>query len=101
MAAVVVSSTKSGQMQIEDKSECHGHMQQETYSLQIVKSVITNNSRMHIKGIVLPNIKTSWKCTPTIQDIDEFGSSWEQIWRNLALDPLQWMGAVRMSPNSW
>ncbi len=95
MAAVVVSSTKSGQMQIEDKSECHGHMQQETFSLQIV------NSRMHIKGIVLPNIKTSWKYTPTIQDIDEFGSSWEQIWRNVALDPLQWMGAVRMSPNSW
>ncbi|XP_016386125.1 huntingtin-interacting protein 1-related protein-like [Sinocyclocheilus rhinocerous] len=27
MAAVVVSSAKSGQMQIENKSECHGHMQ--------------------------------------------------------------------------
>ncbi len=36
-----------------------------------------------------------------MQDIDEFVSSSEQIWRNVALhhllmDPLQWMGAVRM-----
>ncbi len=37
-----------------------------------------------------------------IQDADEFVSSSEQIWRNLALhhlltmDPLQWMGANRM-----
>ncbi len=36
-------------------------------------------------------------------DADEFISSSEQIWRNVALhhllvmDPLQWMGAVRMS----
>ncbi len=30
--------------------------------------------------------------------VNEFVSSWEQIWRNSALiqDPLQWMGAVRM-----
>uniref|UniRef100_A0A8C1KVP2 Huntingtin interacting protein 1 related a n=1 Tax=Cyprinus carpio TaxID=7962 RepID=A0A8C1KVP2_CYPCA len=45
MAAVVVSSTKSGQMQIENKSEFHGHM-------QIVKFVTTNNAGMHSKGIV-------------------------------------------------
>ncbi len=41
-------------------------------------------------------------------DADEFISSSEQIWRNVALhhllvmDPLQWMGAVRMSvQKSW
>ncbi len=35
----------------------------------------------------------------TIQDEDDFFSSSEKIWRNLAftpLDPLQWMGAVRI-----
>ncbi len=38
-----------------------------------------------------------------IQDVDEFVSSWEQFWRNVALHhtcsemyALQWMGAVRM-----
>ncbi len=40
--------------------------------------------------------------SPAIQDVDDFVSSSEQIWRNLAyvtcspVDPLQWMGAVRM-----
>ncbi len=32
---------------------------------------------------------------PAIQDVDEFVSSSEQIWRNASLH-LQWMGAVRM-----
>ncbi len=46
-------------------------------------------------------MKNCWKHIQAIQDVDEFVSSWEQIWRNLALhhlltmDPLQWMGAVR------
>ncbi len=34
-----------------------------------------------------------------IQDVDEFVSALEKIWRNLAyspMDPLQWMGAIRM-----
>ncbi len=46
----------------------------------------------------------NWKFTHprAIQDVDEFVSSSEQILRNLALhtcspmDPLQWMGAVRL-----
>ncbi len=44
-----------------------------------------------------------WKFThpQAIQDVNEFVSSLEQIWRNLALhhlltNRLQWMGAVRM-----
>ncbi len=45
-----------------------------------------------------------WKSTQmqAIHNVDEFVSSLEQIWMNLALrhglpmDPLQWMGAVRM-----
>ncbi len=56
------------------------------------------------KGIVHPKMHISWKCAypHVIQDVDEFVSSLEQIWRNLSLhhllisDPLQWMGAVRM-----
>jgi len=51
-----------------------------------------------------PKMHISWKCAfpHVIQDVDEFVSSLEQIWRNLSLnhllisDPLQWMGAVRM-----
>ncbi len=42
-----------------------------------------------------------WICTypQTIKDLDKVVISSKQIWRNLALhhlDPLQWMGAVRM-----
>ncbi len=46
-------------------------------------------------------MKNCWKHIQAIQDVDEFVSSREQSWRNLALhhlltmDPLQWMGAVR------
>ncbi len=41
----------------------------------------------------------------TIKDVDVFDSSSEQIWSNLdiifsPLDPLQWMGAVRMRVQS-
>ncbi len=41
----------------------------------------------------------------TIKDVDVFDSSSEQIWSNLEiifspLDPLQWMGAVRMRVQS-
>ncbi len=39
----------------------------------------------------------------TIQDVDDFASSSEQIWKKMMnyitcspVDPLQWMGAVRM-----
>ncbi len=43
-------------------------------------------------------MKIIWKCahSQAIQDVDEFVSSLEQIWRNLAFRHLQWMGAVRM-----
>ncbi len=43
-----------------------------------------------IKGIVHPKIKMYWKCAHphAIQDVDEFVSSWEQIWRNVALHQL-------------
>ncbi len=37
--------------------------------------------------------------------VDEFVSSWfGETWHYITcspVDPLQWMGAVRMSPNSW
>ncbi len=54
------------------------------------------------KGIVVhPKMKSCWEFThpQTIQDVDEFVSSSEQILRNLALHhliTLQWMGAVTM-----
>ncbi len=60
---------------------------------------------MQIKGIVLPKIKTSLKCTrtQTIQDVDEFVSSWEQIWRNLALGNLlhQLILCSEWVPSEW
>ncbi len=46
-----------------------------------------------------------WKYThpQAIKDVDKFVSSSEQVWREIyhyitcsAMDPLQWMGAVRM-----
>ncbi len=48
-------------------------------------------------------MKICWKHIhpQVILDVDEFVSSYEQIWRNLhyvtcsTMDPLQWMGAVR------
>ncbi len=53
-----------------------------------------------IKGIVHPKMEICWKSTHSqpIQDVDEFVSSSEQIWRNVSseMDPLQWMDAVRM-----
>ncbi len=33
-----------------------------------------------------------------VQDVDEFVCSFEQIWITCSsMDPLQWMGAIRMS----
>ncbi len=59
-----------------------------------------------LKGVVHPKKKEIADCTQlqAIQDVDEFVSSSEHIRRNVALqyftcspmDPLQWMGAVRM-----
>ncbi len=47
---------------------------------------------LNVKGIVYPEIKIGWHFTQTIQDVDEFVSSSEQIWRNLALHPAhQWI----------
>ncbi len=42
---------------------------------------------MEIKVIVHPNMKFGWIFTylQVVQDVDEFVSSLEQIWRNLAL----------------
>ncbi len=48
------------------------------------------------KWTVHPKMKICWSCTrpQAIQDVDEFASSWEQIWRNLhyftysPMDPL-------------
>ncbi len=43
-----------------------------------------------LKGIVMPKINICWKCThpQAIRNVEEFGSSWEQIWRNVALHHL-------------
>ncbi len=51
-------------------------------------------------GKIGNNIKVQTKMT-SLSDYPEFISSLEQIWKNVALhhllmDPLQWMGAVRM-----
>ncbi len=48
-----------------------------------------------LKEMVHPEMKTSWKCTrpKAIQDVDEFVSSSEQIWRNVALHHLLTSGA--------
>ncbi len=61
--------------------------------------------------IVHPKMKICWKCTHTqaIQDLDEFVSSLEQIWRNVALHHLlvtsesYAVNGCRQneSPNSW
>ncbi len=57
-----------------------------------------------------PKMKICWKCTRTqvIQDVDEFVSSSEQIWRNVALHHLLTDGPSAVngcrqneSPNSW
>ncbi len=50
-----------------------------------------------LKGIVQPKMKVCWMCSPQpIQDVDEL-IFLNQIWRNLlAVDALQWMGAVRL-----
>ncbi len=45
------------------------------------------------------NICWNFTYSQGIQDVDEFVSALEKIWRNLAyspMDPLQWMGAIRM-----
>ncbi len=63
-----------------------------------------------IKEIVYPKIKLFWKCTHSqaFQDVDEFASSSEQIWRNVALHHLlsnrsSAVNGCRQneSPNSW
>ncbi len=43
-----------------------------------------------LKGIVMPKINICWKCThpQAIRNVEEFGSSWEQIWRNVVLHHL-------------
>ncbi len=46
----------------------------------------------YFKGIV----QICWTFTQPQAIQDEFVSSSEQIWRNWPMDPLQWMGAVRM-----
>ncbi len=55
-------------------------------------------------------MKICWKCThpQAIQDVDEFGSLLELIWRNVALDHLLTNGLSAVngcrqneSPNSW
>ncbi len=49
------------------------------------------------KEISHPKTEICWKFIQAMPDVEEFVSSSEQIWRNVALhDPLQWMGAVRM-----
>ncbi len=62
------------------------------------------------KEIVHSKIKICWKCThpQAIQDVDEFVSSSEQIWRNLALHHLLSNGSSAVngcrqneSRNSW
>ncbi len=61
-------------------------------------------------GIVHPKMKICWNFThpPVIQDIDEFVSSSEQIWRNVAFYHLLTNGSSAVngcrqneSPNSW
>ncbi len=71
-----------------------------------------NNSFMfqslyRIKGIINPERNICWKC-PHPQAVQvEMSLFLCQIWRNVSyhcessMDALQWMGAVRMSPNSW
>ncbi len=54
----------------------------------------------HLKEMLHIQIN-SWKLHhQDIQDVDEFVSSWEQIWRNSITcslrKSLQWMGAIRM-----
>ncbi len=55
-------------------------------------------------------MKICWKCVhpQAIQDVDEFVSSSEQIWRNLALHHLLTNGSIAVngcrqneSPNIW
>ncbi len=63
-----------------------------------------------LKWKVHPNMKLCWKCTrpQTIQDVNEFASWLEQIWRNVALHHLlnsrpSAVNGCRQnkSPNSW
>ncbi len=63
-----------------------------------------------LKGIVHPKMNICWQCThpQAIQDEDEFVSSWEQIWRNVALHHLLTNGSSAVngcrqneSPNRW
>ncbi len=63
-----------------------------------------------VKGIVCSKLNICWKSThpQAIQDVDEFVSSWEQSWRNLALHHLLTSGCSAVngcrqheSPNSW
>ncbi len=62
------------------------------------------------EGIVHPKIRTCWKCprSQAVQDVDEFVSLSEQIWRNVALHHLLTNGSSAVngcrqneSPNSW
>ncbi len=63
-----------------------------------------------VKGIVLTKMLICRKCThpQAIQDVAKFDSSWEQIWRNVALHHLLTNGSSAVngcrqngSPNSW
>ncbi len=67
-------------------------------------------STYRFKGIVNPKMKFGWKCTQphAIYDLDEFVSSSEQIWRNLALHHQLIIASSAVngcrqneSPNSW
>ncbi len=63
-----------------------------------------------LKVIVHTEFKIGWKCTlpQAIQEVDEFVSSSEQIWKNIALHHLLTNGSSAVngcrqneSPNSW
>ncbi len=43
------------------------------------------HSYLMLTKLVCPKIKLCWQFTQAIQDVDEFVSSSEQIWRNVAL----------------
>ncbi len=80
------------------------------YYRVVFHSIRGGSSKLILKGIVHPKMNICWQCThpQAIQDEDEFVSSREQIWRNVALHHLLTNGSSAVngcrqneSPNSW